>query len=108
MSAEGLRSIFNIVQSPYYMVVSPSVPLCVTQRFLYDSVPGVVSPPSCNRPGVLQLVLTAPDDTLLSSMIDSSDPLHGLCNAVYVAIIPTTAQYTALQTYSATFKVSAT
>lgn len=52
-----------------------------------------------------QLVLIAPGDDLISLMTDSADANHGLCNAVFVALVPTTAQYAALQQYSKSFKV---
>lgn len=58
-----------------------------------------------DQPSKSQLVLVTPGDDLISLMTDSSDADHALCNSVYVGIVPTDAQYAALQLYSATFKV---
>lgn len=52
------------------------------------------------------MIIIAPGDDLISEMQDPEDDLHGLCNAVYVGIVPTDAQYEDLKTYSRTFRVS--
>lgn len=54
----------------------------------------------------IQEVIIAGETTdLLAAMIYTDDASHGRCSSVYVGIVPSTEQITALTTYSAQFKV---